>query len=409
MSENRDPQDSDVHKQVGDILRNARLAQDKDLPQVGKALKIRQIYLSAIEDSRLQDLPGAAYAVGFVRAYADYLGLDSDHIVAQFKSESNALDSRAKLVFPEPPQASRIPGGALIFVALLLAVLVYAGWWYATYQSPAPGDVAQQAESPDALLAGDDKGEESGASDEMTPVADDAGDSDNSGDTVASDAAAESDSGTAEAQEPAEPEMTEASETAETANAASDGTQTDDNVVETTTDTDIPTTDGTDPSPSPAVESGSGDPDPASAIETVAATQDQFQTGTEPLEFESATDSPARDDDPLSLLASGPEIPSPQIYGLENSDYRILIEARTASWVEVTAADGERILTRLLRSGESFRVPNRPGLLLVTGNAGGLQILVDGQEIPAIGPSGAVRRNVLLEPEWLTSLVADEG
>ena len=58
-------------------------------------------------------------------------------------------------------------------------------------------------------------------------------------------------------------------------------------------------------------------------------------------------------------------------------------------------------MTRILRAGDSYRVPNRNGLTLMTGNAGALEILVDGKPVPPIGPFGAVRRDVSLDPNRL--------
>ena len=50
-------------------------------------LKIRKDHLEALEEDRLEALPGRTYAVGFVRSYADYLGLDAVHCVERFKAE----------------------------------------------------------------------------------------------------------------------------------------------------------------------------------------------------------------------------------------------------------------------------------------------------------------------------------
>ena len=58
-------------------------------------------------------------------------------------------------------------------------------------------------------------------------------------------------------------------------------------------------------------------------------------------------------------------------------------------------------MNRVLRPGESYAVPARDGLLLSTGNAGGLDILVDGQLTPGLGGTKAVRRDIPLEPERL--------
>ena len=80
-----------------------------------------------------------------------------------------------------------------------------------------------------------------------------------------------------------------------------------------------------------------------------------------------------------------------------------MIKARIDSWVQIRDPDGEKLLTRVLRAGDSFRVPDKPGLLMETGNAGGLEISVDGTVIPDIGPKGAVRRDVALDAAILKS------
>ena len=56
---------------------------------------------------------------------------------------------------------------------------------------------------------------------------------------------------------------------------------------------------------------------------------------------------------------------------------------------------------RLMKKGEIYNVPAQSGITLATGNAGALDILVDGQVISPIGPPGSVRRDVLLEPAAL--------
>src|SRR6202012_2874631 len=61
---------------IGGLLRRRREEIQQDIEDVSRQLRIRSVYLRAIEEGRFQELPGAAYAVGFVRAYADYLGLD---------------------------------------------------------------------------------------------------------------------------------------------------------------------------------------------------------------------------------------------------------------------------------------------------------------------------------------------
>jgi cytoskeleton protein RodZ len=59
------------------------------------------------------------------------------------------------------------------------------------------------------------------------------------------------------------------------------------------------------------------------------------------------------------------------------------------------------LVTRILGQGSSYVVPPQKGLRLTTGNAGGLEILVDGVSVPPLGPFGAVRRDVALDAERL--------
>ncbi len=86
---------------------------------------------------------------------------------------------------------------------------------------------------------------------------------------------------------------------------------------------------------------------------------------------------------------------------------RIVLLAVQDSWVQIREADGNLVGAQLLRPGERYRVPNRGGLLLLTGNAGGLELLVDGKKAPPLGPVGAIRRNVPLDPDSLLAGTAN--
>ena len=80
---------------------------------------------------------------------------------------------------------------------------------------------------------------------------------------------------------------------------------------------------------------------------------------------------------------------------------RIVVRAKSNSWIQVRDDVGNQLLlTRILRAGDTYPVPNRSGLMLLTGNAGALEIQVDGETVPGIG-GGAVRRAVALDVERL--------
>ena len=114
----------------------------------------------------------------------------------------------------------------------------------------------------------------------------------------------------------------------------------------------------------------------------------------------------AQDQTPKVAVPLPPKPPAvasaePRLFGRENTGSRIMIKARIGSWVQIRDQDGKKLLTRVLRAGDSYLVPNKPGLLMETGNAGGLEITVDSVVIPDIGPIGAVRRNIALDTETL--------
>ena len=88
-------------RSVGEILRQARLAQGLELADVATRLKIKPKYLMAIESDNLSDLPGVFFFRSFVQQYARALDLDSATIDAE-------LD-RVTGTAPAPP----LPTGTL--------------------------------------------------------------------------------------------------------------------------------------------------------------------------------------------------------------------------------------------------------------------------------------------------------
>lgn len=80
----------------------------------------------------------------------------------------------------------------------------------------------------------------------------------------------------------------------------------------------------------------------------------------------------------------------------------IVLEAKADSWVEVRDPESNAtLMARLLRAGDVYRIPDKPGLKLSTGNAGGLTVMIDGQAAPPLGKDGIVRRGIALDPEAL--------
>src|ERR1700749_2906847 len=72
--------------EIGESLREARLKRNLTPADVQRALRIRARYLQAREEERWELLPGDAYVKGFLRTYADYLGLDGSLYVEEYNS-----------------------------------------------------------------------------------------------------------------------------------------------------------------------------------------------------------------------------------------------------------------------------------------------------------------------------------
>jgi cytoskeleton protein RodZ len=83
------------------------------------------------------------------------------------------------------------------------------------------------------------------------------------------------------------------------------------------------------------------------------------------------------------------------------TERRIVLRASAVAWMQVRDLAGQVLLDRELRPGETWSVPNRRGLLLTTGNAGGTELLVDGVVTASLGGPAMIRRNVPLDPDLI--------
>ena len=80
----------------------------------------------------------------------------------------------------------------------------------------------------------------------------------------------------------------------------------------------------------------------------------------------------------------------------------IVFHAVEPTYIEVRSLETDEVLVgRLLRTGEQYRAPDRRGLVLSVGNAGGLEITVDGIAIPRLGATGAVLRHIPIDGDLL--------
>jgi len=530
---------SEPYQGIGTDLQAARRQRGLSVTQVAQQLRIQASHIEALETGNVHALPGATYAIGFLRSYADFVGFDAEAAVARFKEEEAIRADPTRLVFPEPLEAARRPGWRLALTSLAVLVAAYGVWVYierqglpefetvssppermtAMVSTPPPGSPATLPAGQPVAPAADDNGsaapvasvaprpteataappadaEETSATGPVT-----AGESETTvaaGDDDASaagddgpDAQNTADSGRAvvpqvthveptrvevpssePASEPA-PALATASREGEQAaeadasalaggnggNGGSGDSQAEPATTSATPETTVaaapaaaaalPARTPADDTPAPAVREDAAEPrapvetaapadtpavrEPAPALpddDAPAAANGNailVLPAPPPLVPQTAArpTPPAAAPPPSSIVArrdtgpppppapvqsasnggaassSGPQGYRPQAFGAVNEGARVVIRARNDSWVQVQGPNNELLLTRILRAGDVYHAPDRGDLVLMTGNAGAIEVIVDGQSLGPLGPEGEVRRGIALQADGL--------
>ncbi len=306
---------------VGQDLRAARLRRGDEIAQVSRALKIRKDHLEALEEDRLEDLPGKTYAIGFVRSYARHLGLDATAYVERFKRD---ISGRAEDKVHEPApihqdDGRRLPQGWRIITG---AVLILLGW--GAWHLLSPGLNSNQPVPPAPVL------------NPPKPAA---------------------------APKPSPPAQTATPSPA--ASAAPPAADT-----------------SASPSTSTPADQQAAMPPPAEGAKTPA-------TSLPPANVASAAS-------PTAESAAGGAV-----YGAGNANPRVILRARGDVRITVKTAEGQTILNRDLKPGDSYQVPNVPGMMMATNNAGAVEMDLDGIALGRAGEPQQVLGRVSLDPQSL--------
>jgi cytoskeleton protein RodZ len=120
--------------EIGNSLHEARVRQGLDLQTAELATKVRAKYLKALEEEQFELLPAQTYVKGFLRTYADFLGLDGQLYVDEYNSRfvAGEEDGRPRRSSVRPPPRSRRIQGNVVLVTLasiaIVAALVIVAW-----------------------------------------------------------------------------------------------------------------------------------------------------------------------------------------------------------------------------------------------------------------------------------------
>lgn len=123
---------------TGNMLRSRREELHLSLEDVSQKIRIRLTFLKALEEGKIDQLPGIAYASGFLRSYTEFLGLDANDMLKHFRYEHQGTEYKQQLLFPAPVPRSGVPAAVIIFAGLLIIGGGYLGWYKMTDHRKAP-------------------------------------------------------------------------------------------------------------------------------------------------------------------------------------------------------------------------------------------------------------------------------
>lgn len=339
---------------VGELLRQARIAKGMELEEISSAIHVRVGQLKAIEENHLDALPGMTYAQGFVKSYANHLKLDAADIVARFKAENGTVTPAPQLQGHEPITHSKMPDPFVLAAAGIVFVVAFAAW---------------------AIFSGGD--------DDMREIA----------------------TNIPPAPVIAEPPPMTAVVPLQTA-SVDDGSG-----------APAPITTGPLGTPVTPVQMASSAVAAAdAAVAPVVAAQENAAAQTNGTQANGAQAGEAQT---MVLTSATPRAKPSAPAQAETADEiaerkaaqdaainiranrgRVALKATQSSWVQITQGR-DVVFKKVLQPGEVYYVPDGAAYSLVTSNAGGIDVYIDGAKVKTLGGQGDIVRGIKLQPDYL--------
>ncbi len=337
---------------IGSELRAARERLGWEIDAVAEALRLKPAFIQAIEQGDIRNLPGTAYAVGFVRTYATALGLDPNEAIRRFRSERDEVNHKTELDFPAPVPTRGVPAGAIVLIGAVIAIGGYAAWYHYS------GHGGHSTEAVDALPA------------HLEPLA-----------------------------PPPMPKIASASSPAKPATAPSAA----------------PGAGVAAPGVALASSAGAGAPGSAASVAASAAPPEpevspsSAAAAVPPAGLPASTAAPGAAAPSTSAPATVAAVAPPTVAAggpaagagpatppsAAPAGTGMVIEAVADDWIEIRDAKGHVVYQTVLHSGDSYKVPDQPQLTLTTGNASATKVVLAGN---VIGPlKGHVLHDIPLD------------
>jgi cytoskeleton protein RodZ len=132
---------------LGEALKAVRESKGLTLEELADQTRVRRAYLQAIEEMRLEKLPSRPFTIGYIRAYAEALGLDAEAAVQRFKVEEPVLDEPLREPVGvhddrDPRLSAMVAGGCVIVAAIFVWNIAQRAMSEAAPPPPAASDAA---------------------------------------------------------------------------------------------------------------------------------------------------------------------------------------------------------------------------------------------------------------------------
>ena len=329
---------------IGNELKAARLEKKLSIKKISEDLNIKVSQLEAIEKGDLENLPEMIYAAGFVRNYAEYLGIDSKYASERFKEEHcKETKDNQDFSFPEPLYENSVPGPTLLGICAFLSILVLISW--AVYSNM---DINKADMVKSGLSAS--KAEK---------------DSEDSENILSASSNIR------------EPEFVET-------NIDIKKEKEKERTVAVTKEEVV----------------ARDMAEKASVKKIITSVIKDINKKTNSVDVKEVDVKVVETNKPIIEDVNNKSTVKETVR-IKKKVAAVVLKAKEASWIQVTDGNQKVIFRKVLRPGDEYIVPNKKNLSLVTANAGGLEVYVYGNKVQSIGKAGEIVRGVILDPEEL--------
>lgn len=391
----------DSGKAIGATLRAARLDSGMSVADISHTIRISKDFVKMLEAGEFGALPSPTYVAGYIRSYGAAVGIEPKvgaSLVTAYYAQLEEGAATPSYRFPLGDQRPRRSGALAASIAVLVAIGGYTGWYLMDRPQTIEDVLTESAQTAEVTPEIESTMTESGALgggadarlDQIVSL-DEEGDG---------DALPEVEIAQSEVQPDNFVDVPLIDDTQEdSVNLADVGTDAGEALpmAPTSSTSSVTATAG---AGDVMVEADLAQIDPVAA-EGSAGSETGEQTApslSEEVQTVSATTNVANE-----VPLAGGEITrellpdrGSAIANQRDPANEVTLRARASSWVEIVRNDGEEVMTRLMRAGDTYLIDTSDSLYLSTGNAGGLEFVFNDGTVREVGDTGEIVRDLPL-------------